>query len=281
MKFLISEDEILKHLHGSPTGYISTGTDNVTCALNNGDFIKFYYNYLKPEKYAYGQIRYDSIFEKDYYIDFNDFTRANNEEKYAKVYLKDLIIDKGRRDVTNTNIDKCLRFPIERVITNITIDKCLKFPSEHAQLFKNYVGNKDEYNECLKLLSESKEKFYKRIIELYERGNISFLPNEIEKSVFDITDPNLKIKINYEGTGEEIEELWKYSLKGILISIECFIKKNCFFIPYSSLNGAITPFGYESSSIYVYINYNTIPKHELTIFISKHKKNKTTNTSKK
>lgn len=263
MKFLISEDEILKRLHGYPTGYISTGIDNIDYDLNNGDFIKFYYNYLKPEKYIYGQIRYDNISQKEYCIEFNDFKEVNNGENYAKVYLKDLpykIIDKERKAITRINIDKCLNFPIE-----------------YAQLFKKYARNKDEYNECLKLLSESKERFYKKIIELYERRNIGFSPNEIQTFVFDITDPNLKIKINYEGTGEEIEELWKYSLKNILISVECFIKKNCLFTPYSSLDGAITPFGYESSSLYVYINYNTLPKHELTIFISKLKKKKRNN----
>lgn len=250
MKILIDKEEILKRLSGAPTGYITTGINAVSNALFNGDIIKFYYNYLKPEKFLYGQVRYD-VNRKDYCIHFNNFKIANNNEECDDIYFKDLKC-KPNKGMMN-------------VILNINIDKCFSFPLEHNDLIRKYRINLDAYSDGVKVLEkQGEEKFYDKMVEYYKEEMIELLPHEIENTLVNINDPLLKIHIESTIDGKNIEKLLSVNLDKVLNKINQHLQENNISIDDNKTN----EFMINNDTVRISYHYNKRPKHEILIFIT-------------
>ena len=253
MKILVSVNEIIKRLIGSPTEYLTSGVNDKKILLCNGDIIKFYYNYLEPRKFLYGQLLYDN-YTRAYYIDFYKFKKINSNKECPPISLNNLKYD-------YIEDKKC--------ITSINIDKCDDFPIEHHDLIRKYIDHKDMYEECMKLLQESKEQFYDKILELYKNNLIGFALKEIEYNNVDVNDPKLKIRVEYNITGFLLETFLKhFNLNNILEEVAADVRKH-YLETNTSLQSSIQVKNEQlKNMIDVYYNYNAKPKHELMIFVA-------------
>lgn len=253
MKILVSIHEITKRLIGSPTEYLSSGINDKKSLLCNGDIIKFYYNYLEPRKFLYGQILYDN-YNKNYYIDFYKFKKINSNKECSTILLNNLKYD-------YIEDKKC--------IVSINIDKCYDFPIEHHDLIRKYIDHKDMYEECMKLLQESKEQFYDKILELYKNNLIGFALQEVEYNNVNVNDPKLKIRVEYNISGFLLKIFLKhFDLNNILEEVAADVRKH-YLETNTSLQSAIQVKNEQlKNMIDVYYNYNAKPKHELMIFVA-------------
>lgn len=254
MKILIDKEEILKRVNEYPLEYITTGKHVVSYALFNGDVVKFYYNHLRPDKYIYGYIKYD-INRKDHCIVFNDFYVINNREKCDNIYFKDI------ECVTNKTTKR-------KKIVGLVIEKCMNFPIEYTNLLEKCILGIYSYSSYINLLEKKEEKeFYNRIKEEYKKGKIEFSSHEIEDDHIVLSDPTLKLNVQFDFNGNDIKSFSFINTEIIYNKIEEWLNNNW----YNKLNSSISSnftINICYKKFYVYFNYNTKPAHNLTIIIS-------------
>lgn len=165
MKILLSNEELLKRLQGSPTDY----KDMYDVTLNVGDKVKIYYNLfddnLSKDKRdtVEGIVRY-SKYTDNYYIYLLSPLNINGHV-YTITHFKD--------DEKNT---------------------ASKIIDSKKYVEKTKFVQPNHYHECIKLLYQNgKKEFLKRIVELYKENQIIIDPKEIETRSINLNDENLKI----------------------------------------------------------------------------------------
>lgn len=252
MQILIDDKEILKRIYGAPTNYITTGKTAVRYAIFNGDFVKFYFNYLAPKKFLYGQVRYD-IFRKDYCINFNDFYMINDGNKCDNIYFKNL-----KYEVVGANRN-------HKAIVSLVIDKCFKFPIEYNNLLNKYLHDSHQYAECIKALDISQEEFHKKVIELHKEGEIEFDSYEVKDDPIKFSDPTLKFSIEYKCIGPELYNILTFNINRALKEIEKLIVQN-YINPNHSIQGSTKLTGF--NNIVAFFDYHAKPEHKVYITIT-------------